>query len=149
MRHGDEGVQVLEALYALLTGSQDLADALGVPLEALGQRVWAGVAPEGTPSPWVVYDVTEANDVVALGSQPRLLSAVPATAKVIGQTANYDALAPAARALSAALHGRLNVAVTGGGVVLTITRTGTIQYPEVVQGIQYRHLGHRLSVNVQ
>ena len=150
MRHGDEAVQVLEAVYAILSASQPLADALGVPLADLPDRVWPDVAPDATAAPFVVFAIQpDSTDHLALGDQPRIFTTAMVDAKVIGQTRDYGSLAPAARALYEALHGRTNVEVADGGVVLTMRRTGGIQYPEQAGGIEYRHLGHTLQAEVQ
>lgn len=148
MRYGDEGVQAMEWAYGLLTGSQALADALGVPLETLGDRVWPDPAPAGTPAPFVVYSAGEGLDVPAMGPQPRIFTAVPMTVKAIDQSRSYDALAPVARAIFTALVARVGDDVSEGGTILTATRTGTVQYPELAEGVEYRHLGHLLSVTI-
>lgn len=148
MRFGDEGVQAMEWVYATLTASQELADALGVPLEGLGDRVWPDPAPSGTPTPFVVYSASEALDVPAFGPAPRIHSTVPLTVKGIDQARGYDALAPVARALYAALVSRVGDGLADGGTMLTASRVGTVQYPEVGDGIEYRHLGHLLSVEI-
>lgn len=148
-RRGDEGVQVMEWAYGVLTTSQALADALDVTLAELPSRVWPDVAPEGTAGPWVVYNVTEPVDTLGIGPAPRLMSGVSLTVQVVDQARSYDALTDAARALYDVLHGALNQAVPGGGVVLTARRTNGVQYPEQTAGIEYRHLGHTLTVEVQ
>lgn len=153
-RQGDEGVQALEWAYTLLTGDAALAAALttahGVVVEVadLPQYVWEGVAPVGAPEPFLVLSVSEALDHPAVGAVPRLFTSVPLNAKVTGQGPSYDRLAPIARAAYAALIGRTNDPLSDGGQAITAYRTGSIQYPEQAEGIEYRHLGHMLTVEI-
>lgn len=148
MRFGDEGVQAMEWVYGRLTSSQEVADALGVPLAAVGDRVWPDPAPGGTPTPFIVYSASEALDTPAFGPAPRIHTTVPLTVKGIDQARGYDALAPVARAIYAALVSRVGDELTEGGTMLTASRVGTVQYPERGDGIEYRHLGHLLSIEI-
>lgn len=141
MRHGDEQAQVLEWAYATLTGDQALADALGVPLEAMPDRTYPDVAPGGTPSPWVVYAAGEALDMGGLGPHRRAYTTVPLNVRVVWQTEDPGTPAPAARRLYELLHGVQNVPLADGGTILTVTRTTALSYPEDAGGIQYRHTG--------
>lgn len=148
-RYGDEGVQALEWAYGVLSADAELAELLDVPLNELPDRVWEGVAPAGTTSPWIILTTGEAQDVNVVGAYPRLMSRAPLTVKAVGQVSSYSPLAPIARRLYAALHGVTNAAVAEGGRIVTVQRQNGVQYPEQVQGIQYRHLGHLLQVNVE
>lgn len=148
MRHGDETVQAMEWAYQQILALPGLSDALGVAPTALESRVWSDVAPAGTESPWVVYSVTDSEDANALGGQARIFSAVPMDLKVVGETRDWQRIAAAARALYG-LHGQTNVTIGNGGTILTVQRTGAIQYPEQAGGIEYRHLGHQFRVEVQ
>lgn len=148
MRFGDEGVQAMEWAYGRLTQSQDLADALGVALADLPGRVWPDPAPADTQTPFVVYSASESLDTQAMGPFARIHTTVPLTVKGVDQSRNYDALAPVARAIYAALVGRVGDPVDAGGTILTASRTGGLQYPERGDGIEYRHLGHLLSIEI-
>jgi len=147
-RIGDEQAQVLEFAYATMAGSAELADALGTSPEALPYQLWPDVAPADTAGLFVVYSTTDASDRNGIGGVPRLFSGVPLLVKITGATRSYDDLAPAARVLYRLFHGARNVPLTGGGMVLTCTRVGAVQYPETAEGIEYRHLGHQLQVEV-
>lgn len=150
MRYGDETVQALEWAYqeVLALGPLGLATALGVAPEAVDTRVWAEVAPEGTPSPWIVYSVTDSTDANALGGQARIMSVVPMDLKVVAEARHFQQAADVARVLYG-LHGQTNVPIGNGGTILAVQRTGGIQYPERAGGIEYRHLGHQFRVEVQ
>ena len=139
----------MEWAYGVLTTLQPLADALDVTLAELPDRVWPEVAPTGTASPWVVYNIAPPVDVLSIGSAPRLMSGVSLTVQVVGQVRSYDSLTDAARVIYDAMHGALNRPVPAGGVILTARREGGVQYPEQAAGIEYRHLGHTFQVEVQ
>lgn len=153
-RYGDEAVQAMEWVYAALTGSQAVADALaaieGHPVTPgdVEDRVWPEPAPSGTPYPFLTYSVAESLDTLAVGDEARIMSSVPMIVKAVDKARGYDRMAPLARAAYAAVHGHSNVPVADGGVMLSARRTGGIQYPEQGAGIEYRHLGHRLMVEI-
>jgi len=154
MRLGDEGLAVLEWAYSALCGAVSVRDALGVylgtPLEqdAVEGYVWTDVAPDGV-DPVVVLSAGEGTDVPVVGPHPRLFTGVPLNVRAVGRVENYDALAPLSRAIYTTLVGNHNAPVSAGGRVLTCTRSGPIQYPEDAGSIQYRHLGHLLTVTTQ
>lgn len=148
MRHGDEGVQALEWAYGRLAASQALADAIGIPLDQVDDRVWPDVAPQGTASPWIVVGIVDLNDRLAVGASPRLYSAVGLDVRATTQARSYGPLGAVSRAIYDTLHGRTNDAIGGGGVMLSAKRVGGIQYPETASGIEYRHLGHTFQVEI-
>lgn len=148
MRHGDETVQAMEWAYQSILALPGLSDALGVPPTGLESRVWSEVAPGDTGSPWITYRVTDSEDANALGGQPRIFSTVPMDLKVVGEARHWQQIAAVARLLYG-LHGQTNVPIGNGGTILTVQRTGGIQYPEQAGGIEYRHLGHQFQVEVQ
>lgn len=148
MRHGDEGVQALEWAYGRLSQSQALADAIGVPLAEVDDRVWPDVAPTGTGSPWVVLSIVDWNDVAALGPVSRVYTGVALDVRVTGQARTYAPLGPVSRAVYDALHGRTNDPLSAGGMMLSAKRVSGVQYPEKAAGIEYRHLGHTFQVEI-
>jgi hypothetical protein len=148
MRHGDEGVQALEWAYGRLGASQAVADAIGIPLDQVDDRVWPDVAPQGTDSPWIVVGIVDLNDRAAVGPQDRIYSAVGLDVRVTAKARSYGPLAAISRAIYDTLHARTNDALALGGVMLSAKRVGGIQYPETAAGIEYRHLGHTFQVEI-
>lgn len=148
MRVGDEQQQAMEWAYGRLSQDQALADAVGVDLADLPDRVWPDVAPGGTPSPWVVFSTVTATDRAAVGPVDRISTVVPMDVRATAQARSYDPLAPIARAIYRALHGRTNDDLADGGVMLCALRTSGLQYPEKAEGIEYRHLGHTFQVEI-
>lgn len=141
MRHGDEQAQVMEWLYARLRSDAPLADAIGVPLVDLDDRVWPDAAPDGTRDAWVVYSATEGRDRNALGAHARLGSIVPVNVRVVTTGHDPGRGAAANRRLYALLQGNHNTPVSDGGVILTCRRTSPLSYPENAGGIDYYHTG--------
>lgn len=138
----------MEWAYATLTTDADLAAALGVDLADLDDRVWADVAPPGISGTLVTITATDPTDTNAVGPGARLMSRVTMVVKGITEGQAYDPLAPVARAIYAALHGKTNADVTDGGTVLTCQRQGGVMFPEDANGTHYRHLGHVFRVEI-
>jgi hypothetical protein len=146
MTAGLEGLTVARWVYGTLTTSQALADALGVPLESLEDYVWEGVAPGGLDY-WVVFTVQSPRDVKG-ATMTQIMSAVAVQVKVVGKAQSYGPLAGPYKAAHDALEGRTNQPVQDG-LVLTCHRVSGVQYPEQVNGIEYRHLGGLYETNAQ
>lgn len=146
-RLADPTVAIQEwAVGALRT--QQMADALGVPLEDVPGRIWDSTPPSGATEPYVELIVTEARDIGGVG-MTEVMAAAELTVKAVGQAEGYDPLLPVASAIHAALHGQTSVTLTGSGVMLSSRRVRSVAYPEQQQGIEYRHLGGTYAVNVQ
>lgn len=148
MRHGDEAAQVAEWLYGTLTGSQALADALGVPLAGLPARVWPEVAPSDAPEPLVVFSTSEALDRNAVGPHPRIMTTVPVNVRIVDRDQGPGTSSAAARVLYVLLTGNLNVPLSEGGTILTSQRSSVLNYAEDAGGIHYRHTGGLYDVEV-
>ena len=150
MRYGDEGVAILEWLITTLSGDDQLAAALDLGVgEPIGNRLWEGVAPEGTPFPVVIFTVGEPQDVGGVGPGPRTMTRALVDVTVVDEAEGYGRIKAPARRLSVLLNGSHNTAVADGGTVLTCLRRSGIQYPEQVNGVQYRHLGATYEVLTQ
>jgi hypothetical protein len=148
VRHGDEQAQVLEWAYGVLSADAALAAALGVAVGDLPGRVWPDVAPQDTPTPWVVYSAQEALDVLAVGPGARLVTTVPLNVRVVWRTDDPGQTGPAVRRIYALLHGNHNTPVSNGGLILTARRTTVLDYPDDTSGLRYRHTGGLYEVQV-
>lgn len=150
MRHGDEGVAIAEWLITTLGSDAEIADALDLgPGEPASERIWEGVAPEGTPWPVLLFTVVDLNDVPVIGPGPRAHVNALVDVKAVDEAASYARCKPLARRLSDVLVGSHNAALADGGLLLTCTRRSGIQYPDESGGVQYRHLGATFAVLVQ
>jgi hypothetical protein len=150
MRHGDEGVAIAEWLITTLGSDLEVADALALgPGEPASNRIWEGVAPEGTPWPVILFTIVDTNDVAAVGPGPRLVTNAVVDVKGVDEGETYARLKPLARRLADVLVGNHNEALADGGLLLTCSRRSGIQYPDQAEGVQYRHLGATFAVLVQ
>ena len=146
---GVEGLIVSEWVMSALAADAQIGAALGlVAGQSIGSRVWEGVAPEGTPFPHVVFTVVEPQDI---GTVPliRVMVRVGLQVKAIGKGPSYRPLIPVVQRIDAALQGAVNRPTSQGGMVLSCERVSAIQYPEMDQGVEYRHLGGTFQVHAQ
>lgn len=150
MRFGDESQAIGEWVTSKLGADAALAALLGLHgHEVSRDRIWDSVAPEGTPAPWIVFQVGDWADVGVIGPDPRLMVSATLSVKAIDQAESYTRIQPIARRLVAVLHGTHNAAVSNGGLILTCLRQHGVQYPETGAGQPYRHLGAVYEVITQ
>ena len=146
---GVEGLIVSEWVLAALVADGAIGAALGLTAgQTVASRVWEGVAPEGTPFPYVVFTVAEPQDVATVPAT-RVMVRAGLQVKAIGKGPSYRPLVPLVQRIDAALQGARNKATSQGGMVLSCERLSAIQYPEQDQGIEYRHLGGSYQVHAQ
>lgn len=126
------------------------ADAALVALVggALSPRICDGPAPEGTAYPCVVFlPYTPGRDLSVIGGI-RVWSELPYVVKAVHQAESYaDPLQTLAERIDALLH-RASGEVDGGRVIACV-RVSPLEYPEVKNSVQYRHLGGIYKLQVQ
>lgn len=131
-----ETVRAEAWLYGLLTGDTALA-------ALVDSRVYSGAAPQGATLPCVIINHQSGRDVLGVGTV-RVMSRLAYLVKAVGRCQSYLALEPIADRIDAVLHGASG-AVAGiegaGAELLACTRTMTVAYAEMDEGVQYRHLG--------
>lgn len=91
------------------------------------------------PTPYVTFLMQSSRDVQ--GNAGQIISTDNLyMVKAVAATASWDDVSPIATILTGLFHlPNTVVNVTGGS--LTSTRENIIQYPEITEGVQYRHLG--------
>lgn len=139
-RPGLEAITLAQVLFARLTTDQELADLLGQPLATMATRVHWDTAPAGTPYPFVTFTILDPQDVKVVGMH-QVFSRVEAQVKVVGQTTSYAPLVPVYQRVHELLEAQTNLANPQGGTVGTCHRVSGVAYPELTNGVQYRHLG--------
>lgn len=144
-RLADITVAIQEWVVSALTGSQELEDALGVPV---AERLWDSAPSPDAALPYLLLQVVEPRDVGTVGLVEVMASSL-VTVKVVGREEAYDPLAPIAVAIHHALQGKTNVPLNGGGTMLSSVRRRAIAYPEQSNGVEYRHLGGTYEVIAQ
>lgn len=146
-RLADISVAIQEWAVAALS-TQQMADALGVPLADVPSRIWDSTPPSHAPEPYLELVVSEPRDVGGVG-MAEVMVAAELTVKTVAEAEAYDPLTPVAAAIHAALHGVTSVPLNGGGMLLASTRVRAVAYPENSGGVEYRHLGGTYAINAQ
>jgi hypothetical protein len=122
-------------LFGTLTGDATL-------VAMLPGGATAGVnnmqAEQGTPYPFVVYQFMSGIDYAAVGAF-RIWTNMVWLVKAIGDTADVAALDAIAARIDTLLQRGSGTPVAGN--VWSADRQTTVEYPESVEGRQYRHLG--------
>jgi hypothetical protein len=147
-RMGDIAVAMLEFAVAALVAEPAVAAALGETPGTVAARIWDSTPPTDAQLPYIALVVPDPVDVGGI-AMAEVMSRGLLTAKVVGQVEAYDPLTPTARAIHKALHGRVNVPLSGGGTLFTSRRVRSLAYPEQTDGIEYRHLGGMYEVIAQ
>ncbi len=138
-------------IYQVLSGDPTLDALAGGSVE---DRIWPGIAPIGTPEPYIILAYQGARDVVGLGSGlARILSRPQYQVAAMGPAITLGTLDPWAARIDELLHGKSGSLldddlVTVLGRVLSCVRERPFSLPETVEGRQYRRLGglYRLEI---
>lgn len=104
----------------------------------VGDRIYDGVAPEGTTFPYVVYNFQGGSDAVAVGAA-RVLNNSLFQVKAVAMAQSYIGPAEIADRIDVLLQAATGTAVDG--LILGTNREQPIMYTEVVDKTQYRHVG--------
>jgi hypothetical protein len=120
-------------LYATLSGD-------GAITAAIGNRIYADVAPLDAAYPFIVYNMKSASDVAGVGAL-RILTQADYTVKVITQGSSYAPIKDLALRIDTLLHRQSGT--TTDGAVISATRQEPVRYTETdnQSGVQYKHLG--------
>lgn len=97
-----------------------------------------GSAPQGTPYPFLTYQMMSGIDYAAVGAY-RIWTNLIYLVKVVGRSADYQTLRTAVARVDALLHRGSGTAADG--TIWACVREQTIRMPEIVSGDQYRHDG--------
>lgn len=137
---GVEGLTVADWVNDTLTGDATLQGLVGT-------RVYGDLGPANATYPFIVFTVGETHQVNGVGLS-EIFTTVPLTVKAVGKGSSYGPLYPIVARLVELLAGKTNQ-VASMGLVITAERTGGIQFPEQLNGIEYRHLGAQFEINAQ
>jgi len=131
MSAGLETAAAEEYLYSTLHGDGTLM--------ALIHDVWpGGIAPQGTPYPFVTFQFMSGIDYAAVGAF-RIWTNMLWLVKAVGETATFADLNAIVARIDTLLHRTSGTPVDG--TVWSCTREQVINLPEVVSGKQYRTSG--------
>lgn len=108
-------------------------------LNGMTTTIAEGIVLGQTTGTWVVFMLESARDITTHDGVIIDVDAIYLV-KAVARAASYDAVRPAAKRVHALLH-RARATTASGS--LTCTRESIVQYPELDDGVQYRHLGGR------
>ncbi len=133
MSTGLETTQIIEPwLYETLSKDPALTGIVG-------DRVHANIAPQ-SDFPYLTFGLESTRDVQNHQGAVVLVDAIYLV-KLVDNAESYDRITPGAARLSTLLHRPAGVTTPAGH--LTVVRDRIVQYPQIADGIQYRHLGAR------
>lgn len=131
-----ETITVERWLYQVLTGDTELTNLVG-------DRIYSTIAPLDAAFPYVVYQTQAGSDVQGVGTA-RIMSDLSMVVKGVDQGQSFVNLEAIANRIDAVLHG-----AQGSGGVLGCVRVQPLAYVEIVDSIQYRHLGGIYQIYAQ
>lgn len=117
-------------------------------------RVWPGLAPSGTPEPYIISAFQGGRDVNALGSGlARIFSRPQYQVVAMGPSVTAGKLSPFAARIDRLLHGKSGTVLaddlTVVGRILSCVRVRPFSLPENVDGRLYRRLGGLYELQIQ
>lgn len=128
-------------LYSTLAGDSALVGFLPTDPDDGAPAIYEAPGPQPGVWPRVTYFFASGQDTRVIGVGPRILTELQFQVKVIGKTASILDLEAIADRVDALLDGVTGGPTTGGGHVASSTRTSGFVYPEVTDGVSFRHLG--------
>lgn len=126
-----ETLTIAEWLYGRLVADPQLA-------ALVGDRVFSYVAPAGSTYPLVLFSLQGGHDVSALGAA-RVMMSCTVLVKAVDKGSTFARLRPIASRLDQLLQGASGQVWSGS--VLMCVREQPIEYVEVDDGVEWRHLG--------
>ena len=134
MSRGMETIEVIDTwLYTTLAGDQQLLDMLGDG----DNSIISTLAIAGVKAPYVAFFMSSARDIMAVGMIRVQVDALY-TVKTVGEGASWEVVRPIAARVDELLHEKN---VTTGSGSLACHRESVIQFAEIDQATQFRHLG--------
>lgn len=126
-----ETLRAEQWLYTVLSGDTTLSSLVG-------GRIYSYLAPQDAVLPFVVYSHQAGHDVRGVGPT-RIMTSLVYQVKAVGQGGSFQPLKAIADRLDVLLQGASGSVVDG--TVLMCVREQPVEYVEVENGVQYRHLG--------
>lgn len=142
-------------IFQMLAGDSTLDTlAQSVGHADMEHAVWPGVAPAGTPEPYVIAAFQGGSDVNALGNGlTRIYSRPEYQVVAMGPAIDLSALNPWAARIDELLHGKsgtlLDDDLTVLGQIYSCVRLRPFTLPETVEGRLYRRLGGLYRLEIQ
>ena len=116
--------------------------------DLLGSRIYAGIAPEGTPYPLLTYQGISGVDTTAPGMR-RVLTEMTYDIHMATREGSIAALDPIAARVDALLHGQQAYLFASGAYTVACQRTAVVPTWGQVAGVQTRELVATYEILVQ
>lgn len=131
---GFETVEIIDTwLYQILSTDGQLVGLVGA------DSISGTLSSTELKAPYVTFLCQSSIDVRGTGGV-RISTDNLYEVKAVAQTGSWDDVLPIARRIEQLINRPFETVTTAAGA-LTCVRERTIQYPEVDEGLQYRHLG--------
>lgn len=129
---------IRRALYGKLSGDSTLTNMLGTAASGYTKGIYHHDAPEDAAFPFVVFSKSSGVPTEAF-AKPSAYETDVWLVKAIDRNTTADT----AEAINARVTALLNDATLSisGGTLLYLRRQSDVDYPEMVEGITYRHVG--------
>ncbi len=101
-------------------------------------EIYSDTVPPDVEFPYTIFQMQGNSDTMTTDST-RVLWIARYVVKAVGRTESYVSLAPIASMIDQQLHKKSGV--VADGQVLHSRRIQVVRYPEITDGVNYRHLG--------
>lgn len=130
-------------IFGRLTGDATLQGLIG-------SRVYDAIDMSGSNVyPYVIIAHMDPLDLLRGVGPVIIAGAGMYLVKAVGKTRSISGLVPIVQRVQALLHDQAGPAPMGGGQVLACTLESGVDYPELSDGVMYRHLGGVYRVYTQ
>jgi len=129
---------VRRAIYGKLAGDTTLNGILGTPPAGYSKSIYHQQAPAGAGFPYVLFQKQAGNPTEAFGD-PSAIDTDVWLVKAVDRNTSADP-AEAAQARIIVLLNDATLSISGS-VLLYLRRQSDVEYPEEIDGVQYKHAG--------
>ncbi len=129
---------VRRSIYGKLAGDSTLTNLLATAAQGHTKAIYHDPAPQGAAYPFVVFFKSSGMPTEAFGA-PSALETDVWTVKAVDRSTTADT----AEAIAARIKALLNDATLSiaGATCLYLRRQSDVEFPDVVDGVAYRHAG--------
>jgi hypothetical protein len=134
-----DDTSIRRALYGKMAGDTTLNNLLATPPQGSSKSIYYAVAPQGASFPYVLFDKSSGVPTYTMQTGTSAMENTIWLIKAVDQSTSAD------RAES--IDARLTVLLTdatlsiSGGTLMYLRRESDVDYPEVTDGVNYRHVG--------
>jgi len=130
---------IRRALYGKMSGDVTLTNMLGSAAAGFTKAIYHNQAPEEAAFPFVLFSKSSGVPEGTFGD-PNIYETDVWMIKAV----DYNTTADRAESIAARLQSLLNdatLSISGGGLLFYLRRQSNVEYPEVIDGELYYHVG--------